>query len=113
MAEQIVVRTDYERDALELLKGQTFGHAKMFVSLFLIKTGLKHDVNRVFTAAGWENFVDITETGSHLLNMEFLTTLHVEVTTIETKIHFRLLNMFFEMTPKELSVALGFNKNVS
>ena len=30
MVDQIVVRTDYERDALELLKKKSFGHAKRF-----------------------------------------------------------------------------------
>ena len=77
MVDQIVVRIDYERDALELLKKQSFGHAKRFELLFLITMGLKQDVNHVFTAAGWENFTDITETGSHLLTMEFLPTFHV------------------------------------
>lgn len=65
---------------------------------------------RAFTAAGLENFVDIIETGSHLLTMEFLATLLVEVKSTETKIYFWLFNEFFEMTPKELSVSLGFNK---
>ena len=38
MVDQIVVRTDYERDALELLKKQSFGHAKRFKPDFLITT---------------------------------------------------------------------------
>ena len=41
MVEQIVVKNDYEREALELLKRQNFGHAKRFESCFLMKTGLK------------------------------------------------------------------------
>jgi hypothetical protein len=52
---------------LELLKKQSFSHVKIFESLFLIKTGLKQDMNRAFTYAGWEDFVDITKTGSQLL----------------------------------------------
>lgn len=40
MVDQIVVRTDYERDALELLKKQSYGHAKRFDAEFLMMTGL-------------------------------------------------------------------------
>ena len=38
--DQIVVRTNYERDALELLKKQSYGHAKRFDTEFLMMTGL-------------------------------------------------------------------------
>ena len=41
MVEQIAVKNDYEREALELLKKQNFGHAKRFDTRFLIKIGLK------------------------------------------------------------------------
>ena len=39
--DQIVVRTDYEQDALELLKKQSYGHAKRFDTEFLMMTGLR------------------------------------------------------------------------
>ena len=100
--DQIVVRTDYERDALELLKKHSYGHAKRFDTEFLMMTGLRQDINRTFTVVGWSRFVDITEPGSHLLTMEFLSTLHVETIGKETKIHFRLFNEFFEMCPETL-----------
>ena len=58
--DQIVVRTDYERDALELLKKQSYGHAKRFDTEFLMMMGLRQDMNRVFTTAGWSHFADIT-----------------------------------------------------
>ena len=73
-------------------------------------TGLRQDMNCTFTAVGWSRFADITKPGSHLLTMEFLSTLHVETVGIETKIHFRFLNEFFEMLPKDFSNALGFSK---
>ena len=41
MVEQIAIKNDYEREALELLKNQNFGHAKRFDTCFLIKIGLK------------------------------------------------------------------------
>ena len=110
--DQIVVRTDYERDALELLKKQSYGHAKRFDAEFLMMTGIRQDMNRAFTAMGWSLFTDITEPGSHLLTMEFLSTLHVETVGKETKIHFRFFNEFFEMLPRDFSNALGFSKKL-
>ena len=41
MVEQIAIKNDYEWEALELLKKQSFGHAKRFDTRFLIKIGLK------------------------------------------------------------------------
>ena len=86
MIEQIVIRNDYEREALELLRGQSFPHAKVLKTHFLIRTGLKQDMNRAYTATGLEDFADVTEPGSHLLTMEFLISLTVEETGSETKI---------------------------
>ena len=82
--DQIVVRTDYEQDALELLKKQLYGHAKRFDTEFLMMMGLRQDMNHAFTTAGWSRFTNITEPGSHLLTMEFLSTLHVETVGKET-----------------------------
>ena len=107
---QIVIRTDYERDALELLKKQLYGHAKRFDTEFLMMMGLRQDMNRAFTAMGWPRFADITEPGSHLLTMEFLSTLHVVTVGKETKIHCCFFNEFFEMLPRDFSNALGFSK---
>ena len=56
MVEQIIVKNDYERQALELLKRQTYANAKRFETRFLIMTGLMQDMNQAFTAVGWENF---------------------------------------------------------
>ena len=110
MVEQIAVKNDYEWEALELLKKQNFGHAKRFDTRFLMKTGLKQDMNQTFTAVGWEDFADIVEPGSQLLTMEFLISLAIEETGTKTKIYFRLFNEQFVMKLKEFSIALGFHK---
>jgi hypothetical protein len=110
MIEQIVVNNYYERQALELLKRQTYGYAKRFETRFLIMTGLLQDMNQAFTTVGWENFADIVEPGSQLLTMEFLMSLTVEETNTETKVYFWVFNEQFEMTLQQFSVALGFNK---
>ena len=88
MVEQIVYKNDYGRQALELLKRQTYAHAKRLETRFLITTGLLQDMNQAFTAVGWENFIDIVEPGSHLLTMEFLMPLTIEETSTETKFTF-------------------------
>jgi hypothetical protein len=108
--EHIVVRTDYERDALERLKNRSFAHHKTFDNMLLIKTGIGQDMDRAFEYAGWDNFTNITESGSHLLTMEFLMTLNIVHLPRETQIRFRFFNEEFFMTPKEMSIALGFNK---
>ena len=110
MVEQIIFKNNYERQALELLKRQTYAHAKRFETRFLIMTGLFQDMNQAFTAIGWENFADIVVPGSNLLTMEFLMSLTVEETSTETKVYFRFVNDQFEMTLQQFSVALGFNK---
>ena len=110
MVEQIVVKNDYEWEALELLKRQNFGHAKRFESRFLMKTGLKQDMNNAFTAVGWENFIDIVEPGLQLLTMEFLISLAIEETGAKTKVYIRLFNKQFEMKLKDFSITLGFHK---
>ena len=78
MVEQIVFKNDYEQQALELLKRQTYTHAKRFETRFLIMTGLLQDMNLAFTAVRWENFADIVEPGLHLMTMEFLMSLTVQ-----------------------------------
>ena len=70
-------------------------------------TGLRQDMNCAFTAMGWSRFADITKPGSHLLTMEFLTTLYVETIGKETKIHFFFFNEFSEMPIKDFSNALA------
>jgi hypothetical protein len=86
MVEQIIAKNDYERQALELLKRQTYGYAKRLETRFLIMTGLLQDMNQAFTAVGWENFADIVKPGSQLLTMEILMSLTVEGTSTETKV---------------------------
>ena len=110
MVEQIIIKNDYERQALELLKRQTFGHAKRFETRFLIMTELMQDMNQAFTVVGWENFANIVEPGSQLLTMEFLMSLTVEETSTVTKVYFWFFNKQFEMTLKQFSVVLGFHK---
>jgi hypothetical protein len=65
---------------------------------------------RAFSYTGWYDFADITETGSQLLTMEFLLSLGIEETPKTTKILFRFFDEQYELTAKELSVALGFSK---
>jgi hypothetical protein len=99
-----------EREALELLKKQSFCHTKIFKPVFIIKTGLKQDMICAFSYAGWYDFANITETGSQLLTMQLLMSLGIEETAKKTKIYFHFFDEQYELTTKELSVALGFSK---
>ncbi|RLN41975.1 hypothetical protein C2845_PM01G45650 [Panicum miliaceum] len=101
---------DYEWDALDLLKNQTYHHVRIFEPLFFIKTGLKADMTRAFSHVGWYNFTDMTEPGSKFLTMEFLMTLSFEEVGNNNEIYFRFFDEQFKLTAKELSVALGFDK---
>lgn len=107
---QIVSRNDYERQALLQLKDREFCHVRTFESIFIIRTGLRDEMNIAIKRAGWEDFWPIEEKGSKLLTMEFLSTLSVERTEKGTKIYFRFFNEQYIMTDKELSVCLGFHK---
>ncbi|RLM61207.1 hypothetical protein C2845_PM14G08480 [Panicum miliaceum] len=70
--DQIIAQNEYEREALELLKKQSFCHTKIFEPLFIIKTSVE--------------------------------------TAKTSKIYFRFFDEQYELTAKELSVALGFSK---
>ncbi|RLN34978.1 hypothetical protein C2845_PM03G29030 [Panicum miliaceum] len=108
--EQLVPRNDYEWEALDKLKTQTYHHVRIFEPLFFIKTGLKADMTRAFSHVGWYNLADMTEPDSKFLTMEFLMTLSFEEVDNTTKIYFRFFNEQFKLTANELSVALGFDK---
>jgi len=110
MVEQIIFKNDYNRQALELLKRQTYAHAKRFETRFLITMGLLQDMNQAFTAVGRENFANIVELGLQLLTMEFFISLAIQGTGAETKVYFCLFNEQFVMKLKEFSIALGFHK---
>jgi len=113
MVEQIAIKNDYEWEALELLKKQSFNHTKRFDTRFLIKTELKQDVNQIFTIVGWKDFGDVVEPGSQLLTMEFLISLAIEEIGTKTKIYFRLFNEQFVMKLKEFSSRWVFMNDVS
>jgi hypothetical protein len=72
--------------------------------------GLKQDMSRAFAYSGWEDFADIIEAGLQLLTIEFLMSLSIEEMGKTTKIYFRFFNEQYELTAKDLSVALDFHK---
>ncbi|PVH34204.1 hypothetical protein PAHAL_8G171300 [Panicum hallii] len=72
--------------------------------------GLKQDMIRAFNYVGWYNFVDITEIGSQLSTMEFLMSLGIDEMAKTTKIYFHFFDEQYELTARELSVALDFSE---
>ncbi|RLM73757.1 hypothetical protein C2845_PM15G04600 [Panicum miliaceum] len=61
--EQLMPWNDYEREALDLLKNQTYHHVRIFEPFFFIKTSLKADMIRAFSHVGWYNFAEMMEPG--------------------------------------------------
>lgn len=110
MIEHNVVRTACEREILERLQNRSFAHHKSFENMLLIKTGLGQDMDRAFRNAGWDEFINFTESGSQFLTMEFFMSLNIIHLLGETQIRFRFFNEEFLLTPKEMSIALGFHK---
>ncbi|RLN04523.1 hypothetical protein C2845_PM13G07880 [Panicum miliaceum] len=108
--EQIMPWNDYECDALELLKNQTYHHVRVFDPIFFIKTGLKADMTHAYSHVGWFDFASLTEPGSKFLTMEFLMSLSFEEEGNTTYVYFRFFDEQFKLTAKELSVVLGFDK---
>lgn len=108
--EQMVALNEYEQEALEPLKHQSYVLAKTFDHVLLIKTEIGHNNDRAFGYASWDAFSNITESGSQFLTMEFLMSLVVEESIHETKICFPIFNEEFVRTAKGFSVALDFNK---
>ncbi|RLN08040.1 hypothetical protein C2845_PM11G04430 [Panicum miliaceum] len=72
--------------------------------------GLKADMTRAFSYAGWYNFTDMMEPSLKFLTMEFLMSLSFEETGNTTEIYFLFFDEQYKLTAKELSVALGFDK---
>ncbi|RLN05211.1 hypothetical protein C2845_PM13G11230 [Panicum miliaceum] len=87
--EQLMPRNDYEREALDLLKNQTYYHVRILEPLFFIKKGLKVDMTRAFSRVGWYNFADMMEPGSKFLTMEFLMTLSFEEEVMSMLAHWQ------------------------
>ncbi|RLN09599.1 hypothetical protein C2845_PM11G04440 [Panicum miliaceum] len=108
--EQLMLRNDYKREALDLLKNQTYHHVRISEPFFFIKTGLKADMTRAFSYVGWYNFADMIEPGLKFLTMEFLMSLSFEETDNTTEIYFCFFDEQYKLTAKELSVAVGFDK---
>ena len=97
---ELTIPSDCAKKCQQLLKKQNFSHTKRFDTRFLMKTGLKQDLNQAFTAVRWEDFADVMEPGTQLLTMEFLISLAIEETSTKTKIYFRLFNEQFVMKLK-------------
>lgn len=95
---------------MEILSRQTFYHTKIFDPLFLLKTGLKQDMQLAFNHAGWYKFAELREPGSKILTMEFLMSLSSEETGRTTNFYFRLFDEQYQLSTTEFSEALGFDK---
>ena len=104
---QIILHSDMERQAYQALVTKVFEHTKVYSEDLLDKTGMRDEFEQAFAAIGWGNFWRITEPGSKLLTLEFLSTMVV----YDHGVGFRLFNEEFFGSWEELSTALGFDSD--
>ena len=102
---QITLLTRIEKGVFNSIKDNEFFHTLVFDNALLVATGMDTEFELVFRIMGWENACAITEEGSKLLTIEFLSTLELG----SDEVSFRLLNQEFTVTWKNLSTMLGFS----
>jgi len=95
-----------ERGRYAKLKDRDFVLTPMLDGAFLEQIGIMQEFTLIFSILGWTSFYDTSEKGSRLLTLEFLCTLK----TTDDGITFRLFRRPYEMTWKQLSMALGFER---
>ena len=68
-------KTRREKEVFQQLKNKDFIHTPTLDPILLQEIGMDTEFDLIFQMAGWTNFWDITQLGSHLLTIEFLCTL--------------------------------------
>jgi hypothetical protein len=71
----------------------------------LLETGMDSEFELIFRNVRWEDAWEITEQGSQLLTIEFLSTLSID----NNEVKHRMFNKPFTLSLKDLSLSLGFS----
>jgi len=88
-----------------VVKTKEFTHTLIFDNALLHETEMDYEFELIFTMIGWEDAWEITEQGSKLLTIEFISSLDFD----DDNVHFRMFNKPFTLTWKTVSIALGFS----
>jgi len=102
---QILLPLRPQVEILNVVKTKEFTHTPIFDSTLLHETGMDSEFKLIFRMIGWEDAWEITEQGSKLLTMEFISSLDFD----DDNVSFRMFNKPFTLTWKTISVALGFS----
>jgi len=102
---QILLPLRPQVEILNVVKTKEFTHTPIFNSTLLHETGMDSELELVFRMIGWEDAWEITEQGSKLLTMEFISSLDFN----DDNVSFRMFNKPFTLTWKIVSVGLGFS----
>jgi hypothetical protein len=91
-------------EILNVVKTKEFTHTPIFDNALLHETGMDFEFELIFGIIGWKDAWEITEQGSKLLTIEFISSLDFN----DDNVSFRMFNKPFTLTWKAVSVALGY-----
>ncbi|CAN6281989.1 unnamed protein product [Urochloa humidicola] len=94
-----------QTEIFNVVKLKEFTHTPMFDDTLLHKTGMDSEFELIFRNIGWEDAWQVTEHGSKLLTIEFISTLDFD----DDNVRFKMFNKPFTLPWKTLSIALGFS----
>jgi len=101
---QILLPLRLQVEILNVVKTKEFTHTPIFDNALLHETGMDFEFELIFGIIGWKDAWKITEQGSKLLTIEFISSLDFN----DDNVSFRMFNKPFTLTWKAVSVALGF-----
>lgn len=97
---------DREIQAYALIKDRVFVHTQAFNSELLESIGMDVNFANVWHTIGWNDFMPISEEGSHLLTIQFLCTLQ----EADDGISFHFFRREYQLFWMNLSLLLGFHR---
>jgi hypothetical protein len=88
-----------------MVKTKEFTHTPIFDNALLHETRMDSELELISRMIGWEDAWKITEQGSKLLTIEFISSQHFD----DDNVSFRMFNKTFTLAWKTVSIALGFS----
>lgn len=106
---QLDLVSEQEIQGYNILKDRLFIHTLLYDDALLAKIGMDSEFFTIWKAVCWENIDPISENGSHPLTIQFLCTM----SEVDSGITFCLFGTNYNITWKEFSLHLGFNRKCS
>lgn len=93
------------KEKYKQLKPRTFTLTSVYSPWLLQDTVMDAKFDFIFQVIGWQNFWNITESGSRALTMEFFCTLNIT----DMGVGYRFFRKEYSTPWKDLSILLGFD----